>query len=63
MTRAYKIQDDGDEVQVQLFEGGVQVGGAMFPDDGDGQAFMLAHQLGEDWAGFPSAMGSGLKLH
>ena len=61
--RSYEIEDDGDEVQVQLFDGGVQVGGAMFPEGGDGQAFMLAYQLGENWAGFPSATVSGLKLH
>lgn len=48
--RDYSIDDDGDEVQLALFENGVQVGGAMFPDDGDGLALGLALDLASMWS-------------
>lgn len=43
------IEDEGDGFQVSLIEGGVQVGGAVFPDDGSGAAFDLAKMLADDW--------------
>lgn len=49
MTREYRIDDEGDEVLIALMEDGLQVGGAMFPDDGTGSSFDLARQVGEDW--------------
>jgi len=51
MTREYRIEDDGDEVHVYLIEDGEQAGGALFPDDGTGEAFDLALELGESWVG------------
>jgi hypothetical protein len=61
--REYQIEDDGYGFQVSLYLGGVQVGNALFPDDGTGEAFGHAKRVGESWAGFPSATVSGLKLH
>lgn len=49
MTRGYQIEDDGDAIQVQLLEDGVQVGGAYFPDTGDGEAFLDALELAQSW--------------
>ena len=51
MTREYLIEDEGDEVHVHLIEDGEQAGGALFPDDGTGEAFELALELGESWVG------------
>jgi len=61
--REYSIDDEGDEIQLSLYEGGHQVGGAVFPDEGDGSAFHLAYEVGQQWVGFPSATVSGLKFH
>lgn len=49
--RDYMIEDDGEEVQLALFVDGVQVGGAMFPDDGSGAARARAEALGAAWWG------------
>lgn len=49
MTRSYQIEDDGDAVQVMLMEDDVQMGGAYFPDDGTGEAFQDAMEVGESW--------------
>lgn len=43
------VEDDGDSFQVALFQEGVQVGNAMFPDDGDGSAFQAAQALADTW--------------
>ena len=51
MQREYLIHDEGDEVHVALFEDGEQAGGALFPDDGTGEAFELAYDLAESWVG------------
>lgn len=48
--RAYSIEDGGNEIQVALFEDGQQVGGALFPDNEDGDGFLMAMDLGESWA-------------
>ena len=58
----YQIEDDGDEFQVALMLGGVQVGNILFPDDGTGMAFDHAKRMGESWSAFASATVSGLKL-
>lgn len=49
MTREYIIEDNGDEVQLFLMEDGEQMGGALFPDEGDGEAWDLAYEVGQDW--------------
>ena len=49
MTREYRIEDNGDEVQLFLMEHDMQIGGALFPDQGDGEAWDLAYEVGEDW--------------
>ena len=51
MTRTYSITDDGDEVHLAMFEDGEQVGGGLFPDDGTGEAFELACEVGDDFVG------------
>lgn len=51
MIRTYTIEDEGDEVQVQLFEDGEQMGGAVFPDTDDGDSWELAVEVGESWIG------------
>lgn len=45
-TTYFSISDDGDSFQLSLFDGGVQVAGAYFPDDGTGYAFELAQSIG-----------------
>ena len=47
--REYQIEDDGDEVHVYLLEDGEQMGAGLFPDEGDGEAWNLAYEVGEDW--------------
>lgn len=47
--RTYTIEDDGEAFQLSLFANGQQVGNALFPDIGDGEAFALARDLGEAW--------------
>jgi hypothetical protein len=49
MMREYLIEDDGDEVHVYLMEDGGQMGAGLFPDEGDGDAFNMAYELGEGW--------------
>lgn len=44
-----EITDEGDGFQVALYSGELQVGGALFPDDGTGHAFEDARQMVEDW--------------
>lgn len=51
MNREYVIEDDGDEVHVALFEDGEQAGGALFPEDGSGEAYELACELAQSWVG------------
>ena len=46
---AATIDDEGDGFAVALFRDGEQVGGALFPDDGDGSAWELAAMLAEAW--------------
>ena len=48
-NRSFLIEDDGDAYQVQLLQDGIQMGGAYFPDDGTGEAFQDAMELGESW--------------
>lgn len=52
-NRRYTIEDDGDEIQLFMFEDDQQVGGAMFPDDGAGGAFDLAYEIGEQFVSRP----------
>ena len=47
--RSYRIEDDGDEVHLSLFQGEMQVGGALFPEDGDGAAKQMAEEIGKSW--------------
>jgi|WetSurMetagenome_2_1015567.scaffolds.fasta_scaffold321272_2 hypothetical protein len=47
--RTYRIEDEGDEFHVVLIENGQQIGGALFPDNGTGDAFALANELGLAW--------------
>lgn len=49
--RDYSISGDGDAIQLALWQDGEQVGGALFPDDGTGEAFGLALEVGELWKG------------
>lgn len=49
MQREYRIEDEGSEIQLQLMDKGVQVGGAVFPSDDSGEAFNHAIEVGEDW--------------
>lgn len=49
MTREYRIEDNGEDVQLYLYEGEMQMGGALFPEEGDGSAWDLATEVGEDW--------------
>lgn len=49
MTRSFQIEDDGDAIQVALFEDGLQMGGAYFPDDGTGEAFQDALEVAQAW--------------
>jgi len=49
VMREYLIDDEGDEVQVQFLEDGVQIGGACFPDDGSGEAFDVALMVAQGW--------------
>ena len=50
-ARTFKVEDEGDEYDVALFEDGHQVGSALFPDDGHGAAFALALAIGQAWEG------------
>lgn len=52
--RDYRISDDGDAIQLALWQDEQQVGGALFPDDGSGAAFGLALEVGEMWKGVNS---------
>lgn len=47
--RAFNISDEGDEFQVQLFQGGVQVAGVLVPfgPAGCDAAFSIAREIGE----------------
>lgn len=47
--RDFLITDEGDEVQLQLFENQEQIGGAVFPQDGPGAAFCLAQEVAMAW--------------
>lgn len=49
MTRGYEIEDDGDGFQVALYQDGIQLGGAFFPDDGTGEAFQDALEVAQAW--------------
>jgi hypothetical protein len=51
------VEDEGDGWQVSLIAHGVQVGGAVFPDDGTGAAFDLAKQVADDWIQTKGGMG------
>lgn len=51
MIRTYTIEDEGDEVHLAMFEDGVQVGAGLFPDDGTGESFELACEVGDDFVG------------
>ncbi len=57
-NRAYEINDEGDDFELVLWAGGVQVGGAVFPDDGFGSAFALADEIGR---GFVSNVRGALQ--
>lgn len=52
------IDDEGDGFQVRLLQNGVQVGGALFPDDGTGTAFDLAKTVADDWVKGKGGMGA-----
>lgn len=53
--KTYTIDDEGDSFELAMFEGGVQVAGAVFPIDmGVDAAMELAMLLGE---AFQSAQG------
>ena len=47
--RRYLIEDEGDEVRLALYQDEEQVGGAVFPDEGAGEAFELAYELAQSW--------------
>ena len=52
--RTYEVIDEGDEVRLQLFEGDMQMGGAVFPrnlDTFETDAWGEACSLGEWWVG------------
>lgn len=48
--REFVVTDEGDEFQLELLQDGIQVGGAVFPDDGTGAAFDMARGVGASWA-------------
>lgn len=45
--REYLITDEGEDFQLALMVGGVQVGGALFPVGANGSAFALADAMGK----------------
>jgi hypothetical protein len=45
--REYQVTDDGEDIQLALMVGGVQVGGALFPVGSNGSAFALADAMGK----------------
>lgn len=48
MAAKVRIDDDGDDLQVQMYQGDVQVAGAIIPMSlGDDQAYELARILGD----------------
>ena len=53
MIRSYRIEDEGDEIHLAMFEDDFQVGSGLFPDDGTGKAFELAYEIGEEFVGEP----------
>lgn len=49
--RTYEITDDGDDFQLALYDGELQVGGAILPQFlGVDAAFEIAQELGEAFA-------------
>lgn len=48
--RSVQIEDDGDEFQVLMYQDGVQVAGAIVPDDGAGGGFDLAQEIARSFA-------------
>lgn len=52
MIRSYRIEDDGHEVHLAMFEDDEQVGAGYFPDeDGTGHALELAMETGAEFVG------------
>ena len=52
--RTYEVVDEGDEVQLQLFEDGLQMGGGVFPrtlDTIDLDPWDEACSIGDSWVG------------
>lgn len=47
--REYRIDDEGDEAHIYFIEDGVQLGAALFPDDGNGNAVEMCIELGKAW--------------
>lgn len=45
------IEDDGDAFDVAMFDDGIQVAGAIVPDDGAGTGFDLAQEIARAFAG------------
>lgn len=53
--RTYQVVDEGDEVQLQLFEDGMQMGGGVFPrslDTVDFDPWDEACAMGDDWVAY-----------
>lgn len=50
------IEDEGDAFGVSLLEDGIQVGGAFFPDDGDGTAYDQAAEVAQAWIDYQDRM-------
>ena len=51
MIRTYTVKEEDGFVLVLLFEDGEQVGRGSFPDDGSGEAFDSACEVGEEFLG------------
>lgn len=54
--RQYEVEHDGDDYQVALILDGVQVGGALFPGELYGDAFGLAHEVGQAFINNPNGL-------
>lgn len=52
-SRASNILDEGDEFQVQLYQGGVQVAGVLVPvgPAGSSVARIMAEEISSSWLG------------
>ena len=62
-VRDISIDDEGDAFQLAMFENGLQVGGAYFPDTGDGSAHSVAVEVGESWLMGKTWVRDNRRLH